>query len=97
VYAHPGHNGCVVEAVLSPETALCRACAWQTARDVPVSTLWAVVDRPYSCAIRLPAHGLSRIQNQLLHSPVVHIRDENNVLGWARQPMRPVELFGPAA
>src|SRR5437667_9762132 len=33
---------------LSLEAARCRACASRTARDVPVPTLWAVIDRLYS-------------------------------------------------
>src|SRR3989442_5492200 len=34
---------------------------------------------------------------QLLPPPVVHVRDENDVFGWARQPMQPIELFRAAA
>src|SRR2546426_730505 len=45
----------------------------------------------------LAAHGLSGIENELLHSPIIHVGDEYDVLGWARQPMRPIELFRAAA
>ena len=45
----------------------------------------------------LPANRLSGIENQFLYPPVVHVRDENDVFGWARQPMRPIELFRAAA
>src|SRR5207237_1773001 len=42
----------------------------------------------------LSACRLSRIQNEFLHPPIVHIGDEYNVLGWTGEAMRPIELFG---
>jgi len=51
-----------------------------------------VVDRRYSSV--LSAHRLFRIQNELLHPPIVHIGDEYNVLGWTSEAMRPIELSG---
>ena len=43
------------------EAARCRAGASRTARDVPVSTLWAHTDRPYSfmnCRPESCKHGI---------------------------------------
>src|SRR6266850_5903653 len=53
----------------------------------------AVIDRRYSSV--LSAHRLFRIQNELLHPPIVHIGDEYNVLGWTSEAMRPIKLSGP--
>src|SRR6266566_4469935 len=66
------------------EAARCRACASRTARDVSVSTLWAVIDRPYNCAslerefqAKLDLPGWTRMEH------ASEVRRERNAAGRA--------------